>query len=111
MLEELNRKQRLNLMKFVCSFAWADLQVRAEERVVVSRLVERLGLEPDEQEKVKGWLEVPPPPDAIDPITIPKAHRAIFLEAVEGVVRADGIVAPEERENLELLTDLLTYDG
>ena len=74
-------------------------------------MVDRLGLDPEEEEKVKAWLEVPPPPDAIDPITIPKEHRKIFLEAVEGVVKADGIVAPEERENLELLTDLLTYDG
>jgi uncharacterized tellurite resistance protein B-like protein len=111
MLDALNRKQRLNLMRFVCSFAWADLQVREEERAFVARMVDRLGLEPEEEEKVKGWLEVPPPPDAIDPITIPREHREIFLETIQGVVKADGQVAPEERENLELLTDLLTYEG
>ena len=107
MLESLDGKQRLRLMKFVCSFAWADLQVRPEERDFIARMMERLDLEAEERSKVKAWLEVPPPPDAIDPSAIPHAHRQLFLEAIEGVIRADGQVAPEERENLDLLRELL----
>ena len=43
MLDELDGPQRLNLLKFVCSFAWADLEIRPSERRFVSGLVGRLG--------------------------------------------------------------------
>ena len=32
MLDALDREDRLQLMRFVCSFAWADLEVTARER-------------------------------------------------------------------------------
>lgn len=107
MLEDLDRDSRLRLMRFVCSFAWADLEVRRQEREFIARMVERLDLDPGERQSVERWLQVPPPPDAIDPTQIPARHRKLFIEAVEGVVRADGEVAPEEREHLELLKELL----
>jgi len=106
MLEGLDRRQRLQLMKFVCSFAWADLEVRAEERAFVARMVERLGLEPEELARVHGWLEHPPSPDAVDPMAIPPAHRKLFLDAIEGVIAADGEISVEERESLQILRDL-----
>lgn len=106
MLEGLDRRQRLQLMKFVCSFAWADLEVRSEERAFIARMVDRLGLEADELARVRGWLERPPSPDAVDPMSIPDAHRKVFLEAIEGVIAADGEIAPEERESLAVLRDL-----
>jgi uncharacterized tellurite resistance protein B-like protein len=106
-LDQLDRRERLSLMKFVCSFAWADLEVRPEERAFVSRMMERLGLDAEDAQQVRGWLEVPPAPDSIDPTQIPMAHRQLFLDAVEGVIRSDGEVAREERENLELLRELL----
>jgi len=107
MLDELDSRQRLQLIKFVCSFAWADLEVRDEERSFVARLVERLALDPKERRRVRGWLERPPTPDTIDPMTIPAAHRKSFLEAIEGVIAADGEISAEERETLAVFQDLL----
>ncbi|MGH2671009.1 MAG: TerB family tellurite resistance protein, partial [bacterium] len=52
MLDDLDSRQRLQLIKFVCSFAWADLEVRAEERTFVARLVERLDLDERERRQV-----------------------------------------------------------
>jgi hypothetical protein len=104
----MDRRDRMRLMKFVCSFAWADLEVRPEERAFVAGLIERLGLDDEEVGRVTGWLQTPPPPDAIDPTDVPREHRQVFLDAVQGVVAADGHVAPEERENLDLFRDLLT---
>jgi uncharacterized tellurite resistance protein B-like protein len=106
MLESLDRPQRLQLMKFVCSFAWADLEVRAEERAFVARMVERLGFDAADLALVRGWLEHPPPADALDPMSIPVAHRKLFLEAIEGVITADGEVSAEESESLAVLRDL-----
>jgi uncharacterized tellurite resistance protein B-like protein len=106
MLEGLDRRQRLKLMKFVCSFAWADLEVRDAERAFVVRMVERLGLDVEELEQVRGWLDHPPSPDSVDPMTIPEAHRKIFLEAIEGIIAADGEVSAEESETLTVLRDL-----
>ena len=107
MLEDLDARQRLQLIKFVCSFAWADLEVRAEERSFVARLVERLELDPRERNQVRRWLDRPPAPDSVDPMSIPSTHRKSFLHAIEGVVAADGEISTEERESLAVLRDLL----
>ena len=103
MLEALDRTERLRLMKFVCSFAWADLEIRQEERDFVSRLIERLELGDDEARQVQGWLKLPPRPESVDPTQIPAEHRRLFLDEIRGVIEADGTVSEEERENLELL--------
>jgi uncharacterized tellurite resistance protein B-like protein len=106
MLEDLARNERLRLMKFVCSFAWADLEVRPEERAFVSGLVRRLDLDAADQQQVLGWLEVPPRPESVDPTQIPTEHRRLFLDAIRGVIESDGDVAEEEAENLRLLEKL-----
>ena len=97
----------MRLLQFVCSFAWADLEVRPEERRFVAKLVDQLELDDSERALVQGWLETPPSPDDIDPTAVPNAHRKLFLEAIEGVIIADGVIAEEERINLELFRDLL----
>ena len=106
-LDQLNREERLQLMRFVCSFAWADLRIQPEERAFVQRIVRRLELDAAEQAAVERWLEVPPSPESVDPTLIPPAHRKLFLEAIEGVIRSDGEITAEERENFDLLSELL----
>lgn len=107
MLDRLSREERLRLMKFVCSFAWADLNVQKEERTFVAKLVERLNLDEEERKRVREWLKVPPPPEEVDPSRIPREHRELFLEAVRGVVAADKVLDPEEYESLKLFEQLL----
>jgi len=106
-LSELDRPARLRLMKFVCSFVWADLEVRSAERAFVAGLVSKLDLNQAERDQVNGWLEVPPPAEAVDPGQILPEHRKLFLEEIEGVILSDGEVAPEERDNLALLRGLI----
>ncbi len=107
MIQKLDHQQRLQLMKFVCTFAWADLHVHPEERAYVERLVSRLGFEPEEVQQVQAWLLSPPPEESVDPTNIPQEHKRVFLAAIDGVVAADGVIAPEERESVRLLKELL----
>ncbi len=107
MFNDLSNSERLRLMKFVCSFAWTDLTITPEERTFIARLVRGLELSPDEEVQVHAWLDQPPALEGLDPTTIPKQHRRFFLEAVEGVVAADGQVTPEEQENLAIFSALL----
>jgi len=107
MLQDLSPKQRLQLMKFVCAFAWADLSVHPEEVAYVERLVSRLGFDADEEAQVKRWLLAPPPEDSVDPVNVPIEHKRVFLAAIDGVIAADGVIAPEERESVRLLKELL----
>lgn len=95
------------LMRFVCSFAWADLEVRPEERALAAQLIERLELDADEKKQVHQWLESPPEAAAIDPTDIPGEHRLKFLRAVESMVTVDGEVSPEERESLVIFAQLI----
>jgi uncharacterized tellurite resistance protein B-like protein len=106
-LKELTREERMLLMRFVCSFVWADLEVKAEERELVAQLIHRLQLDDEEEQQVLQWLEAPPPPGLVDPKLVPKAHRMKFLRAVESVVAVDGEVSPEERDSLVLFAKLI----
>ncbi|HET6898079.1 MAG TPA: TerB family tellurite resistance protein [Vicinamibacteria bacterium] len=105
-LARLSREERLRLLRFVASFAWADLTVRDEERAFLARLVRRMALEAEDVRQVAGWLAVPPSPDDVDPTEVPHVHRHLFVEAAREVVMADGEVAPEERAYLKLLEQL-----
>ena len=104
--DALSRAERLQLLRFVTSFAWADLEVSPSERAFIHRLVSRLHLDAAEARKVEGWMKVPPPPDDIDPTTVPHEHRKLLISVVREMLEADGDVSEEERENLALLEQL-----
>jgi hypothetical protein len=106
-MDELNRADQLRLLKFICSFAWADLEVRPEERSFVEHLVAKIGLSDEERTEVDGWLRIPPNPESIDPTAIPSNQRKLFLTTIDALIRADGEISPEELENFALLKDLL----
>ncbi len=108
MLDSLDRTERLSLMKFVCSFAWADLKILPEERQFIADLVRRLELDGDEGAKVVSWLEVPPRPEEVDPTAIPAGHRRLFFDSIVGIIEADGVISEEERDSLALFEGLLT---
>jgi uncharacterized tellurite resistance protein B-like protein len=103
----LDRTERLRLMKFLCSFAWADLEVHDRERTFIRKMVKKLGLDADEAKEVEKWLKLPPRAEEVDPAEIPAEHRQLFLDSARAVVLADGELDPEERINLELLEEFL----
>lgn len=106
-MKGLDREDRLRLMKFICSFAWADLEIQDAERSFVGKLVKQLELDEEEQKLVQGWLELPPRAEELDPMEIPKEHRELFLETARAMIVADGRIDPEEAENFELLEQLV----
>jgi hypothetical protein len=106
-LEELSRDERVLLLKFVCAFAWADLEIRDQERDFVGRLIERLDLDEEEHRQVAGWLKHGIAPEEVDPNRVPRRHREIFLRCAREIIVADGTVDPNEEENYELLKALL----
>lgn len=106
-MQELSRSERMLLLKFVCSFAWVDLEVRPEERDFVARLMGRLDLDPEERREVEGWLAEPPPIDSVDPALVPPEHRMRFVRAAESVIAVDGDIAPEEKEQLLAFAHLM----
>ncbi|MGK3991361.1 TerB family tellurite resistance protein [Sorangium sp. So ce136] len=106
MLDKLSRQERLQLMRFICSFAWADLQVRDQEREFVRKMILRLQLDEEEAKEVRSWLDVPPKVDDLDPMKIPRAHRQLFLATARKMASSDGDIGKEELENLDLLEQL-----
>jgi uncharacterized membrane protein YebE (DUF533 family) len=106
-LRTLSQKDRLRLIRFVCSFVWADLEVHARERSFVHKLVKRLHLDADEAKHVEEWLKVPPRPEEVDPQRIPLEHKQLFLDTIKQAIAADGKIEEHERESLEVLEQLL----
>jgi hypothetical protein len=70
-------------------------------------MVDKLDLNDAERLQVRAWLEVPPTAEEVDPGQIPTAHRKLFLDTIRDVIAADKVLDPDERENLELLEQLL----
>jgi hypothetical protein len=99
--------ERMNLMRFVCSFVWTDLKVASQERDLVMRIAGRLALTDAELKQVEQWLRLPPNVEEVDPTSVPKAHRQLFLQAAELVAKADGKVVPAEKDSLAIFRDLL----
>ena len=106
-LLQLNRAERLQLLKFVCAAVWSDLEVSATEKTFILSLALRLGLPEDEMDSVEGWLETPPPPEEVDPNLIPAEHRRLFLDEVQLALESDHVVDAPEHETLKLLQELL----
>ncbi len=106
-LSELNSDDRLRLMRFVCSFAWADLEIAEGERSFVAKMMGQLNLDEHEREQVEEWLKIPPRPEDVDPTDIPVEHRQIFLNAALQMVGADGIVDEREVETFSLFEKLI----
>ncbi|MCA9715007.1 MAG: TerB family tellurite resistance protein [Myxococcales bacterium] len=93
-------------MKFVCAFAWADLEIQDAEREFVGKLINALELHED-RDGILRWLERPPPPEEVDPTRVPRHHRDLVLDAARHVFEADGVIHPSERAQFELLEQLL----
>lgn len=102
----MERDARLRLMKFVCSFAWTDLEITTAERDVIRRLVDTLELDQEERSAVARWLEVPPAPEEVDPLDVPAKHREVFVAAIRELLAADG-VSPSERDTMSLFEELV----
>ena len=107
-LNELSREDRLQLMRFVCSFAWADLDIAEEERLFVAGLIQKLDLDDSDAELVASWMSRPPAPEDVDPMDIPREHKDLFLTAVREMVKADGNIAQTEADSYSILEQLLS---
>lgn len=104
---ELSSEERLSLLRFVCAFAWADLEIADNERSFVTDLARKLGADEDEIGQVESWLKIPPPAEDVDPTDIPSEHRQLFLNSAVQMISADGRVDSEEVEILSLFEQLL----
>ena len=106
-MHALHPDDRLQLLNFVTSFAWADLRIRPQEREFMKSLVRRLDLPADERSAVDVMLARPPRAEDIDPTDVPLEHRKLFMTSVKQMVLADGEIDPAEAEQLDLFEQLL----
>ena len=108
MFAKLNKQERMLLLKFVCAFAWADLEVKDSERKFVARLMDRLELDDDERKQVDEWLDTAPAPDSVSPGNVPPEHKRIFIESVRALMYVDGDIDADERAQLDRLKEALS---
>jgi uncharacterized tellurite resistance protein B-like protein len=111
MLDGLSSSDRLLLLKFLCAFAWTDLDVSDKERLFVRRVLGHAKLGGEDEAQVEQWLAVAPSPGSVDAKNVPLQHRKVFLDAIRGLVYADGSVDPDERASLDRLREALEGKG
>ena len=106
-MKDLDSESRMRLVRFLCSFAWADLDINEAEKRFIRRMLKEIGLDEREQKRAEQWLDVPPLPEEVDPMDIPPEHRQLFLNAILQLVGVDGFVDEKEMETLALFEKLL----
>ena len=111
MLQPLTDDEKLRLLRFMCAFAWADLQISAREREFVVGLISRLGLSPDDAGRAVQWLDHPPAEEDLDPSEIPVEHRRLFLDAALEMLSKDGVIDALEAEHFAIFEALVDVGG
>jgi hypothetical protein len=107
-METLDIKTKLQLLRFVCAFGWSDLEMHPAEREAILAMMEKLEVTaPDERHKVAEWLSAPPEADEVDPQSIPKEKRDLFLAECHAIIEADGVLRSAEQEAITLLRRIL----
>jgi tellurite resistance protein len=99
---ELSENERVDLVRFLCSFAWADGEVQAEERAVLGRVIDGLSLDPGRHAEVTAWLSEAPDMDGFDFGAIAEDKRAVFLDLAFEVAAAHGGLGGEELGKLKM---------
>ncbi len=88
-LSHLEHADRLRLMKFVCAFAWADLEIADQERSFITKMAKQLHLGGDDHKQVKAWMELPPKVEELDPnVHVVQSH------STSGVITSPTILRP-----------------
>ena len=106
----ISSEEKLQIMRFVCAFAWADLKVVTEERSIIASFAKSLELNEKELIQVNDWTRHPPKPEEIDPFDIPVHLKEIILSAASAVTIVDGICDHNEADLLTLLQNILGVD-
>jgi hypothetical protein len=108
MIENCTSEEKLQIMRFICTFAWADLKVVQAERQFIMRFCDTLVLNDDERKEVESWLKHPQHPDDIDPFSLPKHLHEYVLSAAQAISIVDGEFDDKESELLEILQGILS---
>ena len=107
-LDQLSEAERVELMRFLCSFAWADGEVQAPERELLERVLGGLKLGAQARAEVTAWLFSPPDMTGFDFAAIPAEKRQLFLDQAFAIASAHGGLAAEELRHLEMFMSFTT---
>lgn len=100
--DDLTETERVELMRFLCSFAWADGEVQPEEKTVLERVLGGLGLGAEARAEVEPWLATAPDVEGRELKAIDEQKRAAFIDRAYEVAAADGEIAAEELKHLKM---------
>jgi uncharacterized membrane protein YebE (DUF533 family) len=96
--DELTEAEQIELMRFLCSFAWADGEVHDTERTVLEQVLGGLTLSPEARADAQAWLSEPPDMEGFDFGAISPEKRSAFIDQAFAVAAAhDGLGAQEIR--------------
>jgi uncharacterized tellurite resistance protein B-like protein len=101
-VDGLTEDERVDLMRFLCSFAWVDGEVQAQERTVLERVLGGLGLSTEARAKASAWLFAPPDMEGFDFGAITPDKRGLFIDHAFEVASAHGGLAAEEMRHLQM---------
>ncbi|MEC8379189.1 MAG: hypothetical protein VXZ96_02635 [Myxococcota bacterium] len=103
----LNSDEKLQIMRFICAFAWADLKVVSAEKHFIEQFSIVLELSENEKNSVKSWIKHPPRPEEIDPFSISPHLKETIIAAAKAISMVDGDFDSKEAELLNLLSNLI----
>lgn len=109
--DDLTESERLELMRFLCSFAWADGVVQPQEKTVLERILGSLELSAEAHAEAEGWLTAAPSVQGRALRSIDEKKRATFIDGAYEVAAADGEIAADELEHLKMFMRFTYGEG
>ena len=105
-MTDLLADEKLQIMRFVCAFAWADLKIHEAERSLINRFMDALEVNEAGRQAIEDMMKRPPRPEDIDPYDLAPELRETVIQAAEAMTVTDGEISPREKELMSLLRDL-----
>lgn len=95
------------LLKLMLQLAWSDHELVDAERAYIRGLAHRLGLDPQRDGDLEGWIAGTLPLSAPD-LGVLKSEAESVMRAAAGVIVADGVVVDDERAMVRQIVDILS---
>lgn len=108
---QLSADERVELLRFLCWFAYADLSLDPREYDLIDSFAGTMRLNGEQREQVQGWLEDPPDLSLEDVKNVPAEKRELYLDALMLLGNADRNIHSMESKLFERISEIWATPG
>ncbi|MFQ5579940.1 MAG: TerB family tellurite resistance protein [Nitrospiria bacterium] len=117
-LGKISKEKQFSLVRMLIALAWADGEISNSELNFLKDFIFRFDLTGEEWARIEMYIEDPVPPEEAEALVKDfvlhlggAGERKGVVAALEGIMAADGVTRPEEKDFLERCTAIFKKSG